>query len=123
WMPNDHEGVVDLEHILPQNPGDKYPLFDKNSTRVYLDRLERSEKMRLGVQQPQADQGTGEAEEGLVDLREPIPATPPSAERMPPGNGPLDEPAEHPQAAAVFGIPCGPHGRDPQPAQPPPHRL
>ena len=66
--------------------------------------LERSEKMRLWSHESQTDHGTRQSEERLLDFCESIQATPQAAERMQPGNGPLHEPAELPQAAAVFGV-------------------
>jgi hypothetical protein len=43
----------------------------------------------------------------MMDLGEPIQAALRPAEGMQPGDGPLHEPAEHPQPAAVLGVPRG----------------
>jgi hypothetical protein len=58
-----------------------------------------------------------------LDLGASIEATPQAAQRMQPRDRPLNEPAEFPQAAAMFRVPLAQHRRDPQPAQQGPQRL
>src|SRR5262245_37209124 len=85
--------------------------------------LERSETMSLGYREPQTNKGTGQTEERLLDLREPVEPAPQPSEPMQPGDGPLHEPAEYAQPAAVLSVSLGQHRRDAQPAQHLPNRL
>lgn len=39
FMPTDDEHVINLEHILPENPGVLWPAFDANTASVYYKRL------------------------------------------------------------------------------------
>ena len=64
-------------------------------------RLRGSKKMRGRSQEPEADQGTGEVHERLVDLAGPIGAQAQLAEAMEPRHRALDHPADFAQATAV----------------------
>ena len=39
FIPNDDRQAINLEHILPENPGIKWPLFDLESAKVYRKRI------------------------------------------------------------------------------------
>ena len=69
--------------------------------------------MRLCDQEPQTDQRTGETEERLLHLREPIQAAAQPAEGVQPRDGPLHVPAEHPQATAVLPAALRQHAYSP----------
>src|SRR5262249_532620 len=86
-------------------------------------RLERSETMMLGAQEPQTEKGTGQTEERLVDLCASVQAASQPPERLQPGEGPLHDPAEHAPPAAVLPLALGQDRDAPQPAQPLPYRL
>src|SRR5262245_52700994 len=86
-------------------------------------RLERSEKMKLPGQEPQAYETTGHAEESLLNLREPIQPTPQSAVGMQPGYRPLDEPSKDAEAAAMLRLALAKHRRDSHQAQQLPGRF
>src|SRR5438105_1488471 len=77
--------------------------------------------MSSGFQEPQTNQATGQPEERLLEFREAIQATPQPPEGMQPRDGPLHEPTELPQAAAMLPIPLTQNRRDAQPAQQLPH--
>src|SRR5262245_35479273 len=79
--------------------------------------------MRLCIQEPQAYERTRQAEERFLELREPIQAPAQPTEAVQPGDGPLHEPAEHAQPAAVLPAALGQDRDDPQPAEQLPHWL
>ena len=72
--------------------------------------------MRL-CNEPQADDGGGEAKEGLLNVNESIETAAKATEGVQPGIGSLDGPASLTQTAAVFGVALGNDRRDPQPTQ------
>ena len=39
FIPNDEENVVNLEHVLPENPGENWPGFDDDTGPIYYKRL------------------------------------------------------------------------------------
>jgi hypothetical protein len=82
-----------------------------------------SEQNEASGDEPQTDQRATQRHEGLVDLRQPVPTQPRPTELMRPGQRPLDEPSEHPQATAMSGPTPRQHRPDPTPTQLPAVRL
>ena len=39
FIPNDDQGAINLEHVLPKNPEEKWPQFDDESVRRYVTRV------------------------------------------------------------------------------------
>src|SRR5579883_1954626 len=79
--------------------------------------------MRSWAQESRADYVTGELEECLLNLGEPVPPAAQPAQGLQPGDGPLHEPAEDSQPAAVVRARLGQHRGDPQPARDRPRRF
>jgi hypothetical protein len=39
FIPNDDKQAINLEHVLPEQPGEKWPTFDEDTARVYVRRI------------------------------------------------------------------------------------
>src|SRR5262245_61303175 len=79
--------------------------------------------MTLVCEEPEADEGTTESEEGFLDLEQAIQTAAEAAERVQPADRPLDEPPVDTQTATVFGPAFGQDRGDAQPPQQDPERL